>query len=135
MAKGNREEARTGMAKRPRLTRWDAIWAGGAVLLFMLFAAAARTPFFDLIRLLFVGVLMVLCISDWRTRGHGWFPTLSWTVPLGGLWMVGQWLVDGPVIHILLIYWLGFVSMMAMLVSKRAARWWYEVVLRRLYKT
>ena len=123
------------MANRPRLTRWDAILAGGCVVLFLFFAMAARTQFFDLVRLVFAGMLLLLAISDWRTKGHGWLPTLSWTAPLGGLWVVGQWLVDSPAALVVIIYWLGFVPVIVMLVSTRAATWWYRVVLRRPYKT
>ena len=122
------------MPNRPRLTRWDAIWAGGCFGVFLLLALAARTPFFELARLVLAGVVVLLSISDWRTKGHGWLPTLSWTVPFGGLWMVVQSLVDRPVMIVVAVYWLGFVPMMVMLASTRAATWWYEVVLRRPYK-
>jgi len=114
--KGSSGAAReSAMTKGPKLTRWDAVWAAGAVALFLVFAVAARTPFFDLVRLLFAGVVVALCIADWRAKGHGWLPTLSWTVPLGGLWMLAQWIVDGPIVLVVLIYWLGFVSYNQML--------------------
>ena len=123
------------MANQPRLTRWDAIWAGGCVAVFLSLGVAARTPYFEVVRLLFATGVLLLGISDWRTKGHGWLPTLSWVVPLGGLWVVGQWLVDGPKVLVVLTYGLGAVPVIVMIVSTRAAKWWYEVVLRRPYKS
>ncbi len=123
------------MAKRPGLTRWDAVWAAGCVGLFLLFAAVARTPYFAVFRLLFVGALLTLGISDWRTKGHGWLPTLSWTVPLGVLWIAGQWFILRPIALAVLVFWLGGTFLVVMMASERAGAWWYKVVLRRPYKT
>lgn len=122
------------MASRPKLTRWDLMWIGVAVAVLVMVAVAARTPFFGLFRLVFAGGLVILCISEWRTKGHGWLPTLSWTVPLGVPWSAAQALIDRPLALVLLTYWVGFAVMLTMLISTRAATWWYEVVLRRPYK-
>ncbi len=108
---------------------------GGSVIVFLLFGLASRTPYFALVRTLLAGALVLLCISDWRTKGHGWLATLSWTVPLGGLWIVGQILVDRPAVLVAVAYWLGFVTLMVMLVSVRAAMWWYRVILRRPFRS
>jgi hypothetical protein len=121
------------MTDRPKLTRWDAIWAGGFVALFLSLGVAAGTPYFDVVRVLLAIVVVLLGISDWRTKGHGWLPTLSWAVPFGARWAGGQWLVDGSKILVLLVYVLGAVPLMLMIVSQRASKWWYEVVLRRPY--
>jgi hypothetical protein len=107
----------------------------GAVAAVLLWGVVARTPFYDLIRLLFLTGLAALGVSDWRAQGHRWLPTLSWTVPFG-LWMVAvQWLVDPSSILGPLGYSIGIAFLVVMMASSRAALWWYEVVLRRPYKT
>ena len=123
------------MANRPRLTRWDAVWASGAVLAVLVWGVVARTPLYDVIRLLFLTGLAALGIWDWRAQGHRWLPTLSWTVPFG-LWMVAvQWFVDRSYVLGPIAYSVGGAFLVSMMASTRAATWWYQVVLRRPYKT
>ncbi len=119
---------------RTRPNHWDLIWIGGAAVVFLLFAFPGKTPLVDLARLLVAIVVVALCISDWRAKGHRWVPTLSWTIPLG-IWLFGPWLVGRPGAVVLFAFWLGFAFMLAMLASTRAATWWYRVVLRRTFKT
>lgn len=123
------------MPSHPRLTRWDAVWAGGCVAVFLLLAVAARTPFFYVVLLSGVGAAIVLGVSEWRSRGHAWLPTLSWAVPLAGFWIGGLWLVRRPIVLVVLMYAIGFALLAAMLLSTRAAMWWYRAVLRRPFKT
>ena len=120
------------MIKRPRLTRWEAIWAAGCVAVALSIGLAAGTPIYEFTGPALMGAVALLSISDWRTQGHPWFPTLSWALPLAGLWVVIHWVVGyrGGT-----IFWLGAVSYCPMLFSTRAASWWYEFVLRRPFKT
>ncbi|MDP2323793.1 MAG: hypothetical protein Q8N51_07165 [Gammaproteobacteria bacterium] len=122
------------MAIRRRLSRLHLISVGILVAVFILFAFTGRAPLFDLARLLVVTVIVALGIAEWRTQGHRWAPTLSWTIPLG-LWLLSPWFLDSPPVFGVLVYWVAFAIMFAMLVSTRAATWWYKVVLRRQYKS
>jgi hypothetical protein len=115
----------------PEHGRPSPIWLGVPVVALVLFAIAAQTPYFLWFRLLFAIGLVVLSALEWRSRGHGWLPTLSWAVPLGSLWIVAQVVVQRPAALAWLAYCVGFGFVLAMLISTRAARWWYEVVLRR----
>jgi hypothetical protein len=120
------------MPNRRGLTRWHAILLGGGVAIFLLIGLAAGTPFYAWMGLLLAIAIVVLGISDWRAKGHGWLPTLGWAIPLGALWIAVQWFVEGPKSFSFL---LGGVPVMVMSLSPHAARWWYEVVLRRPFKT
>lgn len=119
---------------RPQWTRWDLLWAGGAVAISLLWVAIARTPFYDPVRVLFLTGLVALGVSDWRAKGHGWLPTLSWTLPLG-LFLLVERLVDRSSILGPLGYGAGGAFGVVMMASDRAAAWWYKVVLRRPYKS
>jgi hypothetical protein len=118
--------------KVPRLNRWDAVWAAGVVAVFLSFGIASGTPFYALFRVLFGAALVLLAVSDWRDHGHAWLPTLSWTVPFGALWLACLWLFEG---RIALVFGIGAAVLLVMMVSTRAAVWWYQTVLRRPFKT
>ena len=111
------------------------IWFVGIVLVvFLMFAVASGTPYFKWFRVLFSLALVILTARAWRERGREWLPALSWAIPLAILWTVGQYLVDRPLTLVVFIYWLGLGAVLVMLVSTRAARWWYEVLLRRPFR-
>jgi hypothetical protein len=109
-------------------------WYVLPLIVLVLIAGASRTPYFLLFRLLFGILLTVLAALSWREKGRAWLPILSWTVPLGGLWLVAQAIVDRPVFVEILIYWIGSGVLLVMVVSHRAARWWYETVLRKRFR-
>jgi hypothetical protein len=122
------------MANRPRFTRWDAVWASGAVALVILWGIVAKAPFYDLIRIVFLIGLAVLGVTDWRAQGHRWIPTMSWTAPFT-LWMVAfHSFVDRSSVVGPIAYFVGVAFAVSMMASTRMARWWYKVVLRRPYK-
>jgi hypothetical protein len=100
----------------------------------ILFAGASRTPYFLLFRLLFTTLLVVLCALDWRSKRRGLLPILSWSVPFASLWVVAQIVFDKPAIAAILTYSIGGLALVPMVVSNRAARWWYETVLRQRFR-
>jgi len=111
------------------------IWFVGIVLVVALMVAVASgTPYFKWFRLLSSLALVILTAWVWRERGREWLPTLSWAIPVAVSWIAAQQLVDSPVGLVRFIYSLGLGVVLVMLVSTRAARWWYEVVLRRAFK-
>lgn len=71
------------MAFRLRLTRWHWIFVASLLAVFLFSAFAARTPLTDLFRLLIAIVIAGLAAGEWRSKGHAWASTLSWTIPLG----------------------------------------------------
>jgi hypothetical protein len=118
--------------KLPRLNRWDVIWAAGVLALFLSIGVASGTPFYGLYAVLLGTVMLLLAISEWHDKGHAWIPTLSWTIPFGSLWLASLWLFEG---RRGVVFVVGSVAIMVMTVSTRAAARWYEIVLRRPFKT
>jgi len=111
------------------------IWFVGIVLVvFLMVAVASGTPYFKWFRLLSSLALVILTARAWRERGREWLPTLSWAIPLAVLWIAAQQLVDRPVAVVVITYWLGLAALLVIMASTRAARWWYEVVLRRPFR-
>lgn len=100
----------------------------------VMFAVASGTPYFGWFRLLFSLALVILAAWEWRAKGREWLPILSWAIPLTVTWSAAQYLVDRPVAVVVIIFWLGCGVLLVMLVSSRAARWWYEAVLRRPFE-
>lgn len=100
----------------------------------LMFAIASGTPYFKWFRILFSLALVFLGAWDWRAKGREWLPTLSWAIPLATVWTIAQYLVDRPVALVVFIYWLGYGALLVIMISTRAARWWYEVVLRRPFR-
>jgi hypothetical protein len=109
---------------------WYALPVGALIYM----AIGSRTPYFLLFRMLFTIVLVLLGALDWRSKGRRWLPILSWTVPFASLWLIAQAIVNRPVIVVVLVYWIGFAALLAMVASTRAARWWYETVLRQRFR-
>ena len=109
-------------------------WYVLPLIVLILIAGASRTPYFLFLRLLFTTLLVVLAALDWRSKRRGWLPILSWTVPLAILWLIAQATFDRPVVAVVLTYWIGGAALAAMVVSTRAARWWYQSVLRQRFK-
>ena len=79
-----------------------------------------------------MGAVALLSIWDWRRKGHSWFATLSWAIPLAVFW-TGIDLLFGY--RGGTIFWLGACSFLVMSVSARAETWWYQAVLRRPSKS
>lgn len=120
------------MATRPTFTRWHAALIAGSVgIPAVSLVLAAGTPFYGYVAPIVMGAVAFLIVSDWRAKGHRWLPTLAWALPLTASWVVVNWLIgrDGNTIFLL-----GAVSFFVMS-STRAAEWWYEVVLRRPFKS
>lgn len=115
--------------------RTNLLWLALPILSFALFALASRTPYFLAVRLALAAVLVALAAADWRVRGHPWFPTLSWAVPVGALWLAAQAIFERPRLAVALTFWAGCAILLVMLASTGAAHWWYETVLRRRFKT
>jgi hypothetical protein len=120
------------MSKLPRLNRWDAVLAAGLVAVVFVVGLLARTPLFPYVPHVVIGVVALLCISDWRDKGHSWFATLSWAIPLAGIWTGIHLFLGYPDGRVFL---LGAASFLVMGISTRAASWWYRAVLRRPYKS
>ncbi len=78
-------------------------------------------------------MIVALGVSDWRARGRPWLATLSWALPMAGLWIVAQVIVDSPKTRVVLVYWLASAPVAFMVFSTRAERWWFEAVLRQPY--
>ena len=106
-----------------------------AVVVYLLFDFFSGTPYFDLFQVLVAGALVVLGVMEWRSNGHRWPATLSWAIPMAALWTLTLWLVEGPFAIALLVYFVGGALLFMITQSTRAAHWWYEVVLRRPYKS
>jgi hypothetical protein len=121
------------MAFDPRLLR-QSIFAVSLLAAFLFSALSGRSPLDVIVRSLLGIGIAGLAAGEWRSKGHAWVPTLSWTVPLG-LVLVAPWILQSPPLLIVIIYWVAGAVMVTMLVSTRAAMWWYRVVLRRPYGT
>lgn len=119
------------MTTRPKLNPWDVVWFSVMLGVLFLFALSSRTPYFKVVLVVLSSVIILLSIADWRSKGHAWLPTLSWALPFGGFWIVSTWVIDRPWLLIVLVYWLGAALVLTMLISARAASWWYRVVFRR----
>jgi hypothetical protein len=123
------------MTGESRAGRERLFWLALPVVTFVLFAVASRTPYFLLFRLVFTTGLVLIGASEWRSKGRGSLPTLSWAVPVGLLWILAESMFDRPLLAAIVMYWAGGGLVFLMSASDTAARWWYGAVLRRPFKT
>ena len=97
-----------------------------AVLVFLFLGVIAISPLGAIIPLLLL-VLPAFGVYEWRHRGHGWLPTLSWTVPLAG-WILVEWFAaPAPLGAVLFLLGAGFLLLM---LTDKGVAFWYERVLR-----
>ena len=67
------------------------------VLLYLgLAIVAVRSPYFLAFRGATADLMILLGVREWRQKRRGWFPTLSWAVPLGVFWLAGIILIQCP---------------------------------------
>jgi hypothetical protein len=99
-----------------------------AVALYLgLFVLALRSPYFAAFRGATVVVMILVVLRDWREKGRGWLPTLSWVVPFGIVWFAGEVLIERPEILAMAVWAVGF-GIVVLMLSDRPANWWYRAV-------
>ncbi len=65
----------------------------------------------------------------WRREGHGLGAALSWSAPLGIVWIAAFLWLDSRIVS-LSVYIAGIAFLFAIMSSDRVVDWWYRTILR-----
>jgi hypothetical protein len=108
-----------------------AIAAASLLVGWLLTIALRGTPLLLLLALVFVLAPSAYGAALWRSRGRGWLPIASWTVPLASVMVLVEFVAPVPSLLAALAVLAGWVAGLLMADSDEVAKEWYTRVLHR----